>query len=106
MPCPTGAEFAGFETAMNDLDLWRAIYCTYGTPVGETVVGTLFYGGVSLGIFIRTGSIGIPSILFVILGSTIIAQMLSVVTPFIAFIVLLAAPIAATAIIWTVDRLG
>lgn len=91
---------------MQTMDLWQAIYCMYGTPVGEAIVGTLFYGAVSLGIFIRTGSLGIPAVLFIILGSTILAQMLTVITPFVGLVVLLSAPVAATAIVWGLDRLG
>ena len=106
MPCPSGGKFTGFEAAFNSLDIWRATYCMYATPMSEAVVGTLFYGAVSLAIFIKTESIGIPAILFIILGGTILAQMLAVVTPFVALIVLLGAPIAATGIIWTLDRLG
>lgn len=106
MACPDGSKFNGFEAAFNNLDIWKAVFCMYATPMGETVVGTLFYGCVSLAIFIKTGSIAIPSLLFIILGGTILSQMLAVVTPFVALIVLLAAPIAATALVWGVDRLG
>jgi hypothetical protein len=108
MSCPSGSKFTAdmFEAAYQSLDIWQAMYCAYGTPLGETVVGTLFYGAVSLGIFIKTGSVGIPAILFIVLGSTILAKMLAVVTPFVALIVLLGAPVAATAIVWSIDRLG
>lgn len=106
MSCPSGPRFTGFEHAMQSLDLWTALYCMYGVPMGEAIVGTLFYGAVSLGIFIRTGRVGIPAILFIILGSTILAQMLTVVTPIVGLVVLLGAPVAATAIIWGLDRLG
>jgi len=108
MSCPSGSRFSveAFQKAFETLDLWQAAYCTYATPLTGAVVGSLFYGAVSLAIFIRTGSVGIPAILFIILGSTILAQMMAVVTPFVALIVLLAAPLAATSIIWTIDRLG
>lgn len=106
MPCPSGDKYTGFEAAFESLDLWEATYCTYATPMGPEVVGTLFYGAVSLAIFVKTGSIAIPAILFIILGATLLAEMLAVVTPFIALIVLLGVPIAATAIVWTLDRLG
>lgn len=108
MSCPSGERFGveAFRAAFESLDLWQAGYCAYATPLSGAVVGSLFYGAVSLGIFIRTGSIGIPAVLFIILGSTILAQMLSVVTPFVALVVLVAAPLAATSIVWSVDRLG
>lgn len=106
MSCPSGGIFTGFEAAFQSFDVWRAIYCMYATPLGGAVVGTLFYGAVSLGIVIRTGSLAIPAILYIILGGTITAQMLSVVTPFVGLAVLVTAPLAATAVIWTIDRLG
>lgn len=108
MSCPSGDRFTveAFEKAFETLDLWQAAYCAYATPLTGAVVGSLFYGAVSLAIFIRTGSIGIPAILFIILGSTILAQMMAVITPFVALIVLVSAPLAATGIIWSIDRLG
>lgn len=106
MACPDGSRFTGFMTAMQDLDLWQAGYCMYATPLGEAVVGSVFYGAVSLGIFIRTGSLTIPAILYLILGTTITARMLSVVSPMVGLIILLVAPILLTALIWNVDRLG
>lgn len=106
MSCPSGDRYTQFAEAMANFELWSLFYCSYATPLGEAVVGTLFYGAVSLGIFIRTGRIAIPAVLFIILGSTILAQMLAVITPFVALVVLLAAPVTATAIIWGIDRLG
>lgn len=108
MSCPSGQRYTveAFQKAFENLDLWGALYCSYATPLTQAVVGTLFYGAVSLAIFIRTGSIGMPAVLFIILGATILAQMMAVVTPFVALIVLVGAPLAATAIIWNIDRLG
>lgn len=108
MSCPSGSRLSvdAFETALDALDLWQAGYCAYATPLGAAVVGTLFYGAVSLHIFIRTGSVGIPAILFIILGGTLLGEMLAVVSPFVALIVLVSAPLLATGIIWTTDRLG
>lgn len=108
MSCPSGERFTveAFQRAFESLDLWQALYCTYAVPIPAAVVGSLFYGAVSLAIFIRTGSIGIPAVLFIILGGTILAEMMAVVTPFVALVVLVSAPLAATAIIWSIDRLG
>jgi len=91
---------------MQNLDLWEAGYCTYATPLGGLVVGTVFYGAVSLGIFIRTRSLVLPAVLYIVLGSTLTFQMLSIISPLIGFLVLLVAPIAATALVYNVDRLG
>lgn len=106
MACPDGSRFnaSQFDAAMQNLSLWDAGYCAYAVPMGEAVVGTLFYGAVSLGIFIRTGSLAIPSILFLILGATLIGQMLAVISPLVGLIVLVNAPLLATALVWNLDR--
>jgi len=108
MTCPSGGLFRAsqFTNAMQNLDLWQAGYCMYATPMSELVVGTVVDGAVSLGIFISTGSLVIPAVLYIILGSTITFQMLSIISPLIGFLVLLVAPIAATALVYNVDRLG
>lgn len=105
MACPSGPyrTDAAFE-AIGSLDLWEAGFCTYGVPMGEMVVGLLFYGAVGLTLFIRTGSPMIPFVLVLILGGTILAQMASVVSSFAAVLVLLAAPIVLSLLVYQLDR--
>lgn len=104
MACPDGPRYTGFQTAMENLDIWEALYCTYGTAAGELVVGGVFYSAVGLAIYIRTGSAIVPLVLTLILGSTITAQMLSVISSFVALIILLGAPLIAALLAWKLDR--
>lgn len=106
MTCPDGARFDGFGDALSSLDIWEAGFCMYATPMGPEVVASLVYSAVMLGMFLRTQSVAIPAILFIILGGTMLANMFAVIAPIVAFIVLVSAPIALTALIWTTDRLG
>lgn len=106
MACPTGARYAAdaFQTAMENLDLWEAGFCAYGTPLGELVVGTLVYSAVGLNIFIRTGSLIIPFVLMLLLGGTIFAQMLAIISTFGALVILVVAPLLVTAFAFMLDR--
>lgn len=108
MACPTGARFTSemFQTAMEGLDLWEGMFCAYGTPLGELVVGTVVYSAIGLNIFLRTGSIMIPFVLALILGGTIFAQMFAIINAFVGLIILIAAPLVASMLIFTVDRRG
>lgn len=104
MGCPSGPRYTGGLEAMNDLKIWEAAFCTYAVPAGELVVGLLFYGSVALSIYIRTGSMMIPFILVLILGGTILAQMVSIVSQFAAVLILLAAPIVLSLLVFQLDR--
>lgn len=104
MACPDGSRYQNFSAAMAELDLWEALYCPYGVAAGELVVGAMFYSAVGLAIYIRTGSAIVPFVLLLILGSTVTAQMLSVISGFAALLILLAAPLTLTIIAWKLDR--
>jgi len=106
MACPSGARYGTemFQDAMANLDLWEALACPYGTPLGMTVVGTMLYSAIALNIFIRTGSVIIPTILVFILGGTIIGQMVGVVSTFASLLVLIVAPLTVAALIFLLDR--
>lgn len=104
MACPSGPRYTGALEAMKGFHLWEAAFCTYAVPAGELVVGLLFYGAVSLAIFIRTGSPIIPLILILILGGTILAQMVSIVSSFAAVLILLGAPIVISLLVFNIDR--
>lgn len=106
MACPEAARFntTMFQTAIENLDLWEAGYCAYGTPMGELTVGTLVYAGFGLNIYIRTGSVILPMILMIILGGTILAQMFAVISAFAGLIILTGAPLIITAFVYGVTR--
>lgn len=106
MACPDGARYAGdaFITAMENLDLWEALFCPYATPLGELAVGSIVYAGFALNIFIRTGSVIVPFILVLLLGGTILAQVYAVISAFAALIILIAAPLVVSALVFLLDR--
>jgi len=66
----------------------KAFSCTYADPAGFLVVGLFVYGGISLSIFIETGSVVIPFVLILTAGGALLAQVAGVATT-IATIVLL-----------------
>lgn len=107
MPCPpAGSEghYANFTNATQALDLWEALYCPYGVAAGELVVGAMFYSAVGLAIYARTGSPILPFVLVLILGGTILAQMLAVISNFVAILILITAPLVVTALVYQLDR--
>lgn len=106
MACPTDGRYNAdlFQQAMEDFDLWEAMFCVYGGPMGELVVGTIVYSAFALAIFVRTGSLIIPFVMLLVLGGTVLSQMLGVIGSFAGLIILVVAPLVVTALIVAVDR--
>lgn len=61
-------------TYLLDWQFIQAFTCTYANTAGLLVVGMMVYGGVSLSIYIRTGSVVIPSVLLLLTGGVILGQ--------------------------------
>jgi len=105
MPCPDGRYGAAlFREAVNNFEMYDAITCSYAAPMGELVVGTIVYAGFGLNIFVRTGSVMIPFVLLLILGGTILAQMFAVINSLVGLIVLIAAPLVVSMLVFSIDR--
>jgi hypothetical protein len=92
-----------FQTAMENLALWDAFVCPYAAPLGLVVVGTLIYSAFALNIFVRTESLIIPFVLVLLLGGTVLGQMVGVVGTFAAVIILVVAPLVVSALIFLLD---
>jgi hypothetical protein len=104
MACPDGRFGADlFIAAMNNFELWEAMFCPFAGPLGQLIVGTIVYSGFGLNIFIRTGSMIIPFVLILLLGATVLAQMMAIISTFAGLIVLFAAPLVVTALVFTLD---
>lgn len=105
MACPDGRFTTElFNEAMQNFELWEAFTCAYGAPLGELVVGTIFYSAVALNIFIRTGSMIMPFVLVMLVGGTVLAQMMAIISSFAALIVLIVGPLVVTALVFVLDR--
>lgn len=63
---------AGYDHLTN-FDFVEAITCTYGDSVGVLVMGMLVFGAVILSIYVRTGSVLIPTVLLLTTGGATIA---------------------------------
>lgn len=73
--CTTGT--SGFEYLL-DFEFIKAFACTFADSVGLLTTGLLFYGGISLAIYIRTGTPVIPLILLLLIGGAVMSQVASV----------------------------
>jgi hypothetical protein len=71
------ASVAGHEYLM-DWEFIKAFSCTYANAAGFLVVGLFVYGGISLSIYIRTGSVVIPFVLLLLTGGAVMSQVASV----------------------------
>lgn len=104
MGCGTGPmSSSAFVDAMNQFNLWDAFVCPYAGPLGLLVVGTMVYSAFTLNIYIRTESLIIPFVLILLLGSTILGQMVGVVGTFASIIILVVAPLVISALIFLLD---
>lgn len=104
MPCGSGRYgVEAFQGAMSQLGLWDAFVCPYASPLGLLVVGTMVYSAFTLNIFIRTESLIIPFVLILLLGGTVLGQMVGVVGTFAGLIILVVAPLIISALIFLLD---
>lgn len=104
MACPDGRFTADmFNTAMQNFDLWDAFFCGYAGPLGQLVVGTFLYSAIGLNIFIRTGSLIIPFVLVLLLGATVLAQMVAIISTFAGLVILVVAPLVVSALVFLLD---
>lgn len=69
--CSAGLK--GYEYLTN-FEFIKAFTCTFANSMGLFVFGTLVYGGISISIYLRTGSAMIPLVLLLITGGVVMAQ--------------------------------
>jgi hypothetical protein len=69
--CSAGLK--GYEY-LTDFEFIKAFTCTFADSMGLLVFGMLVYGGVSLSIYIRTGSAMIPLVLLLLTGGVVMSQ--------------------------------
>ena len=64
----------GFGDYLTNFEFIKAFTCTYANAAGFLVVGLLVYGGISLSIYIETGSVIIPFVLLLTVGGAVLTQ--------------------------------
>jgi len=70
--CEAGKDFGDYIT---NFEFIKAPTCTFADPVGFLVVGLIVYAGISLSIYIRTGSVLIPTVLILLTGGVVMTQL-------------------------------
>lgn len=68
-----GTNATDYVNTGGDVNLVQGAVCQYSEPFGIHLVGLLFWAGISLGLYIRTGSILMPYILTLVLGSVVLS---------------------------------
>lgn len=61
-------------THLLNFEFIKAFTCTYANAAGLLMVGALVYGAVASSIYIRTGSVVIPTILILLTGGAVMGQ--------------------------------
>lgn len=79
-----------FVDRLTDFQFWEALTCQYADPIGFYVLGVLVYSGVALPIYIRTGSIGIPAVLLLIVGGLVLPQVAGIASGYVLIVTVLA----------------
>lgn len=81
-----------------------AIYCPFGDLLGGVVVALLFFAPLAMGMYIFSGSIILPFVLFLILGSVVVAQLPGAAATVAGAIALLVIAVAGSAMILKVNK--
>lgn len=77
--CDASKDFGDYIT---NFEFIKAPTCTYANETGWLVMGLLVYGGISLSIYIRTDSMVIPTVLLLVVGGAVMAQVAAIGAPF------------------------
>lgn len=94
--CDPGMDFGDY---MRNFEFIKAATCAYFVTAGMLVTGLLVYGGISLKIYIQTGSVIIPFVLLLTIGGAAMTQMAGIVSAF-AMLLLLVAGAGAITILY------
>lgn len=90
------------DAAVNG-SFWLAFGCPYEDQVGQIVFPTMVFGAIGLAMYIYTGSIIIPLVLAILVGSVILVQVSAVSVQLMGIVVIL----VMTAGLWILyQRLG
>lgn len=76
-----------------------AVYCPYGNVMGGVTLALLFFAPIGLALYIFSGSIILPFVLFIILGSVIVIQLPGMVASLVGAVALLVIAIGGTLVI-------
>lgn len=101
MACGDYTEYWEFLTNGQFFD---AIYCPYGDLLGGVVLALLFFAPSAMALYIYSGSIILPFVLFLILGSVVIVQLPGAATTIVGAVALLVIAIVGTAMILKMNR--
>lgn len=72
-----GTNASEYVDTGGNVSIVQGAVCQYSDPFGIELVGFLFWAGLALGLYVRTGSILMPYVLTLVMGSI----MLSFVAP-------------------------
>lgn len=88
-PCDAAMTFADY---MVQFEFIKAMTCGYFTTAGMFATGALVYGGISLSLYIRTGSAVIPFVLLLLTGGAVLSQVAPPVITIATIVFLVVAP--------------
>jgi len=72
--CGGNADASVFIDHFLNFRFVEAISCTYVNTAGLLTVGLIFYGGISIPLYIRTGDVRMPVVLLLLTGGAIVPQ--------------------------------
>lgn len=95
--CDSSMSFIDY---IRDFAFVKAGVCPYANSIGFLTLGIIIWGGVSIAIFSRTGSIKMPAVLMLLLGGAVLGQVAGPGLGVTALVVLGGAAVAMTAVYW------
>jgi len=84
--------------------LFDALYCPFGDLLGGVTLALLFFSPLAMALYIYSGSIILPFVMFLILGSVVVVQLPGAATTLIGAVALLTIAVVGTAMILKINR--
>ena len=86
MACGDYATYAEF---IREGQMFDALYCPFGDQLGGTLFALMVFGAIGMSLYIYSGSVVLPLVLFLIVGSVIIVQLPSAAVQLVGIVILL-----------------
>lgn len=100
--CSDSADFASY---LGDFEFINAVVCTASDLGGGlATVATLVMGGIALSIYIRTGSVALPTVLVLLTGGSVLSLLATPAIALATILVLVFGAAAITLAYWRYSR--
>lgn len=96
-------DFNSYKEFVVNGQFFDAVWCPFGDVMGGIVFALLFFAPLGISLYIFSGSIILPFVLFLILGSVVVVQLPGLAATLVGGVILLAIALGGTLMIMKIN---